>query len=271
MLDRVKDETAEIAKSAERLFWNSSLCDLGELRGAFRPRSARSRFACHILLDGNRRACPTMRAMNPYVTVVDHPLVASQLTILRDKVTVPEEFRRKMQELSALLLFEASRTWKLRSITVQTPLEPSAGSALRGPVAMVPILRAGLGMLEGMLRILPEAGVGHIGLYRDEITLRPVNYYCRLPTNLAAAEVLLLDPMLATGHSACEAVAMLKKAGARSIQFVCLLACAAGIEQLQGAHPDVRIITAAIDPELNEHGYIVPGLGDAGDRYFGTG
>ncbi len=209
--------------------------------------------------------------MNPHVTVVDHPLIASQLTILRDKTTAPEEFRRKMQEFSALLLFEAARSWKLKSITVQTPLEPSAGSVLAAPVIMVPILRAGLGMLEGMLHVLPEAEVGHIGLYRDEITLRPVSYYCRLPTNLTAAEVLLLDPMLATGHSACEAVAMLKKGGARSIQFVCLLSCAAGIEQLQRAHPDVRIITAAIDPELNERGYIVPGLGDAGDRYFGTG
>ena len=209
--------------------------------------------------------------MNSHVTVVDHPLVASALTILRNKATAPDEFRRKMHEVSALLLFEASRFWKLKSITVQTPLEPCAGSALGGPVAMVPILRAGLGMLEGMLRVLPEAEVGHIGLYRDELTLRPVSYYCRLPTNLAAAEVLLLDPMLATGHSACEAVAMLKAQSARAIQFVCLLACGAGIEQLQRAHPDVRIITAAIDPELNERGYIVPGLGDAGDRYFGTG
>jgi len=132
-------------------------------------------------------------------------------------------------------------------------------------------LRAGLGMLEGMLPVLPAAEVGHIGLYRDEITLRPVSYYCRLPANLAAAEILLLDPMLATGHSACAAVALLKADRARAIQFVCILACAAGIEQLQRAHPDVRIITAAIDPELNARGYLLPGLGDAGDRYFGTG
>ena len=212
-----------------------------------------------------------MQAMNPHVTVVDHPLIASQLTILRKATTAPEEFRRKMHELSALLLFEASRSWKLKTITVETPLQSCDSSGLGGPVVMVPILRAGLGMLEGMLRVLPEVEVGHIGLYRDEVTLRPVSYYCRLPANLAAAEVLLLDPMLATGHSACEAVALLKAQGARAIQFVCLLACAAGIEQLQRAHPDVRIITAAIDPELNASGYIVPGLGDAGDRYFGTG
>jgi uracil phosphoribosyltransferase len=212
-----------------------------------------------------------MQAMNPHVTVVDHPLIASQLTILRTKTTAPEEFRRKMHELSALLLFEASRSWKLKSTTVETPLQSCAGSVLGGPVVMVPILRAGLGMLEGMLRVLPEAEVGHIGLYRDEETLRPVSYYCRLPTNLAAAEVLLLDPMLATGHSASEALALLEAEGARSVQFVCILACAVGIEQLKRSHPDVRIITAAIDPELNGRGYIVPGLGDAGDRYFGTG
>ena len=209
--------------------------------------------------------------MNPHVTVVDHPLIGSQLTVLRNKTTAPEEFRRKMHELSALLLFEASRFWKLKPVTVETPLQSCAGSVLGGPVVMVPILRAGLGMVEGMLRVLPEAEVGHIGLYRDEVTLRPVSYYCRLPTNLAAAEVLLLDPMLATGHSACEALALLEAEGARSVQFVCILACAAGIEQLQRSHPDVRIITAAIDPELNARGYIAPGLGDAGDRYSGTG
>ena len=209
--------------------------------------------------------------MNSHVTVVDHPLVASALTILRNKATVAEEFRRKMHELSALLLFEASRSWKLQTVTVETPLQTSVGLVLGEPVALVPILRAGLGMLEGMLPVLPEAEVGHIGLYRDEVTLRPISYYCRLPTNLAAAEVLLLDPMLATGNSACEAVAMLKAQNARAIRFVCVLACAVGIEQLQRIHPDVPIITAAIDPELNERGYIVPGLGDAGDRYFGTG
>jgi uracil phosphoribosyltransferase len=136
---------------------------------------------------------------------------------------------------------------------------------------IVPILRAGLGMLEGMSRILPDANVGHIGLYRDEETLRPVTYFCRLPVNLAQAEVVLVDPMLATGYSASEAIALLKAQGAKRIQFVCLVACPPGIEQLRSAHPDVAIVTAVIDPQLNNSGYIVPGLGDAGDRSFGTG
>jgi uracil phosphoribosyltransferase len=136
---------------------------------------------------------------------------------------------------------------------------------------IVPILRAGLGMLEGMTRVVPEARVGHIGLYRDEKTLRPVTYYCRLPVNLAEAQIVLVDPMLATGFSACQAVALLKAKGAKRIHFLCLVACRPGIEQLRSAHPDVPIVTAAIDPGLNEFGYIVPGLGDAGDRYFGTG
>ena len=138
-------------------------------------------------------------------------------------------------------------------------------------IVLVPILRAGIGLLDGMLRIVPDASVGHIGLYRDEETLRPVTYYCRLPENIAASHVLLLDPMLATGYSACAAVSILKENGATQIQFVCLVACPPGIEQFQNTHPDVPIITAAIDPELNERAYIVPGLGDAGDRYFGTG
>ena len=136
---------------------------------------------------------------------------------------------------------------------------------------LVPILRAGLGMLDGMLRLVPDASVGHIGIYRDEETLRPVTYFSRLPTNLSEAQVVLVDPMLATGNSACEAVGVLKAQGAKRIQFLCLVACPPGIAQLQSTHPDVSIFTAAIDPELNNVGYIVPGLGDAGDRYFGTG
>jgi len=134
----------------------------------------------------------------------------------------------------------------------------------------VPILRAGLGLLEGMLRVIPEAEIGHIGLYRDEVTLQPVNYYCRLPAGLAQSHILLLDPMLATGRSATEAATLLKSHGATSIQFICVVACEIGIEQLRSVHPDIAIYSAAIDPELNEFGYIVPGLGDAGDRYFGT-
>lgn len=203
--------------------------------------------------------------------VVDHPLVATKLTIVRAKTTAPDEFRRNVQEISMLLVTEAARHWNVRAIEVETPLENCAGAILAHPIVLVPILRAGLGMLDGMLRLLPDASIGHIGLYRDEETLRPVNYFSRLPVNVAAAEVLVLDPMLATGHSACEAVALLKAQGARRIQFVCLVACDAGIAQLHKAHADVSIITAAIDPTLNDFGYIVPGLGDAGDRCFGTG
>ena len=202
--------------------------------------------------------------------MVDHPLVAAKLTVLRAKRTAPDEFRRNLQEISAILLCEAARQWEMDQVRIQTPLQECAGSLLLKQIVLVPILRAGLGMLEGMLRIVPEASVGHIGMYRDEKTLRPVSYYSRFPLHLADAEVLLLDPMLATGHSACEAVSMLKAKGATNIRFVSVLSCLPGISQLHGLHPEVQIVTAAIDPDLNKFGYIVPGLGDAGDRYFGT-
>jgi len=205
------------------------------------------------------------------ITTIDHPLVAVGLSMLRDKTTTPELFRRHLQEVAVLLFAEASRSWKTVALDVETPLASCAGVVLAKPIVLVPILRAGLGMLDGIIRVVPEASIGHIGLYRDAETLRPVSYYDRLPVNLAAAEVLLLDPMLATGHSACEAASMLKAQGARSIQFLCVLACPPGVQQFHGQHPDVPIIAAAVDPELNDSGYIVPGLGDAGDRYFGTG
>jgi uracil phosphoribosyltransferase len=204
------------------------------------------------------------------VTVVEHPLVAAKLSKLRAISTGTEQFRAALQELAMLLLTEASRCWATAGIDVPTPLQVTIGALLAKPVVFVPILRAGVGMLDGMLRMLPDAHVGHLGLYRDEKTLRPVSYYRRLPQNVADAEVLLLDPMLATGHSASEAVSVLKAHGARSIRFVCIVACPEGIAQLQGAHPEVPIITAAVDAGLNDVGYIVPGLGDAGDRYFGT-
>ncbi len=204
------------------------------------------------------------------VTVLDHPLVATKLSVVRDTRTGTEEFRRNVQELSILLLAEASRSWSISPIQVQTPLQTCDGAVLAKPVVFVPILRAGTGMLDGMLRIVPDAQVGHLGLYRDEKTLRPVSYYRRLPPNVADAEVLLLDPMLATGHSASEAATVLKTHGARSIQFVCIVACTQGIEQMRASHPDVPVIAAAVDAGLNDVGYIVPGLGDAGDRYFGT-
>ena len=205
------------------------------------------------------------------VTTLQHPLAAVALTALRAESTPTDEFRRNLQQLAILLLAEASRDWETTATQIETPLRSCEGAALAKPIVLVPILRAGLGMLDGMLRVLPDARVGHLGLYRDEATLLPVTYYSRVPTELRDAEVLLLDPMLATGQSAAAAATILKTKGARSIRFVCVVACPAGIAQLTGAHPDIPIVTAAVDPELNNVGYIVPGLGDAGDRYFGTG
>jgi uracil phosphoribosyltransferase len=205
------------------------------------------------------------------VQVIDHALVATRLTILRNQDTSAEDFRRALQEVSAFLLMEAARHWPTSALEIETPLRSCPGAVLSRHVVFVPILRAGLGMLDGMLPLIPESRVGHLGLYRDELTLRPVTYYQRLPASIASAQVVLLDPMLATGQSACQAVSILKKEGAQNIQFICVVACPPGIEQLQSEHPDVRIVTAVIDPELNQFGYIVPGLGDAGDRYFGTG
>ena len=204
------------------------------------------------------------------VTVVDHPLVAGKLSVLRSKTTLPDEFRRNLQEVSILLLSEATRAWETVAIEVETPLRNCDARRLARPAVLVPILRAGLGMLDGMARFLPEANTGHIGIYRNEETLAPVSYYCRLPSELGRANVVLVDPMLATGNSACAAIALLKKHGAERIQFLTLVSCPPGINQVGSQHPDVAIITAAIDPELNGQGYIVPGLGDAGDRYFGT-
>jgi uracil phosphoribosyltransferase len=215
-----------------------------------------------------RAIIPSMRS--DAVRTLDHPLAAAQLSILRCKTTPPNEFRTALQQLALLLLVEAARNWETQTLALESPLKSFAGSVLSRPVALVPILRAGLGMQEGMMPLVPAASAGHVGLYRDPKTLRPVQYYCRLPANLTETEVLVLDPMLATGHSAVEAVRLVKAAGATRLQFVCVLACPPGIAELQRAHPDVRIVAAAVDPELNDAGYIVPGLGDAGDRYFGT-
>jgi uracil phosphoribosyltransferase len=209
--------------------------------------------------------------VNLNVTLLEHPLAAAKLSILRAKTTAPDEFRRNLEELSTLLLYEASRLWTTKPIEIETPLKQCSGAILSAPIVLVPILRAGLGMLPGMLRLLPDATVGHIGIYRNEETLQPVTYFCRVPAKIEAANVVLIDPMLATGNSAREAVSLLKKQGAKTIQFICAVACPPGIDRLQSSHPDVAIITAAIDPELNKFGFIVPGLGDAGDRCFGTG
>ena len=204
------------------------------------------------------------------VHLLEHSLVAAKMSVLRDKTTGTAQFRRALEQIAILLLIKASKDWPTLASEIETPLAPMTGATLARPVIFVPILRAGLGLVEGMLRVIPEAEVGHIGLYRDEVTLRPVNYYCRLPADLEQSHVLLLDPMLATGRSATEGATLLKAQGATSIQFICVVACEVGIEQLRSAHPDIRIYSAAVDPELNEFGYIVPGLGDAGDRYFGT-
>jgi uracil phosphoribosyltransferase len=209
-------------------------------------------------------------SLPPGVTLIDHPLVQIKLTQLRDVRADSREFRSRLNELSTLMVFEATRDLPTRPVTIQTPLAPHEGCALARPVIVAPILRAGLGLVEGMLALLPDVSVAHIGMFRNEETHRPESYYFKAPAHLADADVILVDPMLATGWSATGAVSQLKAAGAASIRFVCLVSCPEGLEQLRGAHPDVHIYTSAVDPELNERAYIVPGLGDAGDRYFGT-
>jgi uracil phosphoribosyltransferase len=204
------------------------------------------------------------------VTLIDHPLIAAKLTTIRDEGTSSEEFRRELRELATLMTFEVIRDFQTVERVVQTPLAEYAGVALARPIIIAPILRAGLSFVDGMLQVLSGASVGHIGMYRNEETHRPESYYFKLPSHLAVAEVLVVDPMLATGWSATGAISQLKEKGARYLRYVCLVSCPAGLAQLRGAHPDVPIFTAAIDPELNGKAYIVPGLGDAGDRYFGT-
>ena len=208
--------------------------------------------------------------MTPGVTVVDHPLIRVKMTRIRDIGTSSEKFRARLAEVASLLLFEATRDLATRTESIRTPLAPFEGAALVRPIIVAPILRAGLGISEGMLRILPDATVAHIGMKRDEETHRPVPYYFNPPPNLAEADVIVADPMLATGHSASATIDLLKKAGAKSIRLVCCVSCNEGLTQMRTAHPDVPIFTAAVDPTLNERAYIVPGLGDAGDRYFGT-
>ena len=205
------------------------------------------------------------------VTLVRHPLVQHKVTLLRDRATPTKLFKELVDELAMLLAYEATASLPLDSHPVTTPLEETTGFSVRGKkLTVVPILRAGLGMVEGILRLVPGARVGHIGLYRDHDTLEPVDYYFKVPADAGDRAFLVLDPMLATGGSAVAAVQSLKNAGARAITFMCLVAAPEGIARLRAAHPDVPIVCAAIDRELNEHGYIVPGLGDAGDRLFGT-
>lgn len=207
----------------------------------------------------------------PNVFISQHPLVAHKLSVLRDVNTNPPKFRELVRELGALLTYEATMDLGLRTIEVQTPLTKTRGKHLEDTIGLVPILRAGLGMVEGVWELMPSSQVWHIGLYRDEDTLKPVEYYNKLPLDPTVSICLILDPMLATGGSAVATIDILKKWGARRIKFVGLIGSPEGIARVQQHHPDVPIHLAAIDDHLNENGYIVPGLGDAGDRQFGTG
>ena len=205
------------------------------------------------------------------VQVMDHPLIQHKLTILRDKNTGTKDFREAVNEIARLMAFEVSRDMPLQDVEIETPLVKSIQKELAGKkVAIIPILRAGLGMVDGMLDLIPAAKVGHVGMYRDHETLEPVEYFVKLPSDINERQLFVVDPMLATGGSAIVAIDSLKKRGATTIKFVCLVAAPEGVAALEQAHPDVEIYTAALDERLDENGYIIPGLGDAGDRLFGT-
>ena len=203
--------------------------------------------------------------------ILNHPLVDNKLAILRNKKTGTKEFRELISEISMFLCYEALKDAKTRETEIETPICKTMVKKMNeDDYAFIPILRAGTGMLDGLIKVLPNAKIGHIGLYRNEETLKPVRYYYKVPKNLEQKEVVVLDPMLATGGSAIDAITMLKEEGAKHIKFLCIIAAPEGIKKLQEAHPDVEIYSSAVDEKLNEIGYIVPGLGDAGDRIFGT-
>lgn len=205
------------------------------------------------------------------VHLVDHPLVQHKLTLMRKKEASTNSFRRLLNELASLMAYEVTRDMPLQDVEVETPLETMTGKVIDGKkLVFVSILRAGNGLLDGMLSVVPGARVGHIGLYRDPKTLQPVEYYFKMPQDMSARDIIVVDPMLATGNSAVAAIDRLKELKPKSIKFVCLLTCPEGIAAMTKAHPDVPIYTAAIDRQLNDHGYILPGLGDAGDRIYGT-
>ncbi len=205
------------------------------------------------------------------VTVVDHPLVQHKLSLMRDKTTPSNQFRQLLREISHLLAYEVTRDLPLEMRLVDTPLETQPMPHISGKkLALISILRAGNGLLDGILELIPSARVGFVGLYRDEDTLQPVQYYYKVPQAIDQRPVIVVDPMLATGNSSCAAIDLLKKSGAQNILFLCLLAAPEGVAVMQDRHPDVPIVTAAIDNKLNENGYIIPGLGDAGDRMYGT-
>lgn len=212
-----------------------------------------------------------MTVSHPAMTIVEHPLVQHKLTLMRKAGTPTGDFRRLLREISMLLAYEATRDLETETRVIETPLEPMEAQRLSGKkLALISILRAGNGLLDGVLELIPSARVGFVGLYRDEETLKPVRYYFKVPTELHERVVIVLDPMLATGNSSADAISMLKEAGARDIRFMCLLAAPEGVRRMAEAHPDVPVITASLDRQLDERGYILPGLGDAGDRMFGT-
>ena len=205
------------------------------------------------------------------VVVMDHPLIEQKIGIIRRKETGTKDFRQNISEIAMLIGYEATKDLKLEEVEIETPICKTTVKQLKGKkLALVPILRAGLGMVDGMLSLIPAAKVGHIGLYRDPETLKPVEYYCKLPADCAEREVFVVDPMLATGGSAAEAIGEMKKFGCKHIKLMCIIGAPEGVAVMQKEHPDVDIYVAALDDHLNEHGYIVPGLGDAGDRIFGT-
>ncbi|ADC90998.1 uracil phosphoribosyltransferase [Mageeibacillus indolicus] len=205
------------------------------------------------------------------VFVFDHPLIQHKISLMRDKNTSTKEFRELVSEVAMLMAYEVTRDLPLKEVKVETPIGMATTKVLAGKkMALVPILRAGLGMVEGMLQLVPSAKVGHIGLYRDPATLQPVEYYFKMPEDITERDVILLDPMLATGGSASAALSFLKQRGITNIRFVCLIAAPEGVERLHKEHPDIPIFCAALDKGLNDHAYIIPGLGDAGDRLFGT-
>ena len=205
------------------------------------------------------------------VFIFDHPLIQHKISLLRDKNTTVKEFRELVSEIAKLMGYEVTRNMPLKEVEIETPVGIAKTKVISGKkLGIVPILRAGLGMVDGMLNLLPMAKVGHIGLYRDPDTLQPVEYYCKLPVDAAEREIVVLDPMLATGGSASAAISFIKEKGVGNIKLMCLIAAKAGIEKINRDHPDVEVYCASVDEKLNDHGYIVPGLGDAGDRLFGT-
>ena len=211
-----------------------------------------------------------MNEDQPNFTVLDHPVVADLVTHIRNEQTQPPRFRELVERVGMLLAYEATRDFALQAVDVTTPMQLTQGHVLQFPVTVVPILRAGLGLAQGVMQLLPKAVMGHVGMFRDEQALTPVSYYEKLPSQISQGPVLLVDPMLATGGSAVAAIELLKSRGCCDIRFLCLIAAPEGVDRLTQAHPDVQVYTAALDEKLNEVGYIIPGLGDAGDRLYGT-